>query len=333
MGRQRKGDHQLPPRVDRLPSGSYRWRPLVGKGRVIAKKDASMAEIWRVWEKLNQVDSKNSLAYLAEQYYKSRAFLSLKPRTQKDYRNECSKRPLIAFEGWDAREITAGDIGQYMSLRGEKHLRRANLELQWFKNVFGHAVFLGLLEAPHAALDIRPLRLTREEKEEKLEEERYVTDREYLRLLSVAYPAVQVAMELSYCMGIRQGDVLKLNFKDIESQIYIREGKTDQAYLKEVSPRLRKALEAAKKLPGHPFEGWVVRNTKGGRYTSSGFQTMFKKSKARLERHRDGLFTFHEIRHKAITDFKDGKKQTFSMHSDARMLNVYDHSLEVSPSH
>jgi integrase len=136
-------------------------------------------------------------------------------------------------------------------------------------------------------------------------------------------------MEISYCTGIRQGDLLKMSWKDIGETLYIEEGKTDREYLKTVSPRLKYALDQAKRLPGHPFGGWVIRNNSGNRYTAKGFQATWKKVKARSPVD----FRWHDIRHKAISDASTGKKQAFSMHRDAKMLGIYDHQLPVSPSH
>ena len=156
-------------------------------------------------------------------------------------------------------------------------------------------------------------------------------DEDYNSLLATVTAPVQVAMEVSYCTGIRQGDVLKLRWEDIGESIYVMEGKTDNEYYKKISPRLRAALELAKTLPGHAHGGWVVRSRTGQRYTRSGFGANFKRAKAKLPKAQQ--FTFHDIRHKAITEAERSKKQEFSMHRDARMLGVYDHELPESPSH
>ena len=345
MSRKRKtGGDTLPPRVYILPSGSYRYKPKRGPSEVIANKNATIDRVWAEYNKRTRSVEVNSLAYLAELYYESRAFKSLKPRTQHDYRKECSGHPILAFEGWDVSEITPGDIGEYIERRGKKALRRANLELQWFKNVLGHGVGLRGFFDVSAAKDIKPLRMSLEEKAAK--KKVYVTDYMYNRMLAKSrridpqyqgpgikkiWSPVAIAMEISYCTGIRQGDVLKLRWEDIDKSMYIEEGKTGREYLKAISPRLKLTLEAARSLDGHPFGGAVVRNKFGEHYTSDGFGSIFRAIKNNLPMHR--RFTFHDIRHKAITDFKNGDKLIFSMHSDAKMLGVYDHQIPHSPSH
>ena len=329
MGRRRKNGANLPPRVYRRSSGRYQFKPLHGKSEIIAHKHASLDEVWAEWKKRTQVDG-TSLAYYADRYYESNWFLALKPRTQNDYRKECSKVPLKAFKGWDASFITPADIHIVMQARGQKSIRRANLELTWFKNVFANAQRLGLVKVSPAK-DLLPLRLNQKQKAAQRAKKRHVSNEDYTALLATVTAPVQVAMEISYCTGIRQGDVLKLKWEDIGESMYVMEGKTDNEYYKKISPRLRAALELAKTLPGHAHGGWVVRSRTGQRYTRSGFGANFKRAKNKLPKAQQ--FTFHEIRHKAITEAERSKKQEFSMHSDARMLGVYDHELPESPSH
>ena len=329
MGRRRKNGANLPPRVYRRSSGRYQFKPLHGASEIIAHKHASLDEVWAEWKKRTQVDG-TSLAYYADRYYESNWFLALKPRTQNDYRKECSKVPLKAFKGWDASFITPADIHIVMQARGQKSIRRANLELTWFKNVFANAQRLGLVKVSPAK-DLLPLRLNQKQKAAQRAKKRHVSNEDYTALLATVTAPVQVAMEISYCTGIRQGDVLKLKWEDIGESMYVMEGKTDNEYYKKISPRLRAALELAKTLPGHAHGGWVVRSRTGQRYTRSGFGANFKRAKNKLPKAQQ--FTFHEIRHKAITEAERSKKQEFSMHSDARMLGVYDHELPESPSH
>lgn len=330
VGRKRKNGANLPPRVYRRSSGRYQFKPLHGASEIIAHKHATTQEVWDEWKKRTVVDG-TSLSYFAEEYYKSNWFMALKPRTQDDYRKECSKVPLNAFKGWDASFITPADIHKYMQARGQKSIRRANLELTWFKNVFANAQRLGLVKVSPAK-DLLPLRLNQKQKVAQRAKKRHVSNEDYTALLAVVTAPVQVAMEVSYCTGIRQGDVLKLKWEDVVGEsMYVMEGKTDNEFYKKISPRLRAALELAKTLPGHAHGGWVVRSRTGQRYTRSGFGANFKRAKAKLPKAQQ--FTFHDIRHKAITEAERSKKQEFSMHRDARMLGVYDHELPESPSH
>ena len=323
MRKRNARNQELPPRCEYLPSGSVRFRPQGAKPVIIGTKHNSLQEIRAEYERITTNLEINSLEYVAEEWYQSHNFQTLKPRTQHDYKEECSKRPIKAFKGWDVSQIEPSDINRYMQARGKESIRRANLELVWLRHVLSQAVASGYINA-NPCRDIKPLRQPHRERK------KYVTDYSYKGMYAVSNAATRVAMEISYCTGIRQGDVLKMKWSDIEKFVYIKEGKTDREYNKEISPRLLAALDAAKKLPGHPFGGWVVRNSKGGQYTSKGFQANWKRGKERMSEHRK--FTFHDIRKKAITD-SQGDKQVFSMHRDAKMLGVYDLEIPLSPSH
>jgi integrase len=288
---------------------------------MIGDKHTPASEVWLNYHRIIERSLINSLEMAWEDWQKSHNYGTLADRTKQDYK-DCSARPLKAFKGWDVSQIDPSDVYQYLQLRGKESLRRANYELTWMNHVLRQAVSEGYIPE-NPCRDIQPLRIKKARK-------RYVTDFDYRGMYAKATAPVRVAMEISYCTGIRQGDVLKMRWEDLGESMHVIEGKTGREYLKLLSPRLQAALELAKKLPGHQFGGWVVRTRTGGRYTSKGFQANWKRAKSKLPKHR--RFVFHEIRHKAITDAK-GDKLAFSMHSDAKMLGVYDHELPVSPSH
>ena len=321
MRRRSDKNKDLPPRCERLPSGSVRYRPLGGAAKVIAGKSATLPEIFQVYEKATSGIFKG-LEWLAAQWYESHDFSMLSKRTQADYRIECSKKPIQVFADYSVDQIQPGDIGQYLDWRVKQSVRRSNLELVWFRHVMAYGVHIGAL-ASNPCRDLKAFKQPQKRRTAP-------SDYDYKCMYAKAAPAVRVAMEIAYCTGLRQGDVLRLRWEDIEKSIKVKEGKTGREYFKEISPRLSKALEDAKKLPGQPFGGWVVRNNKGNQYTSNGFQANWKRARTKMSAHR--RFTFHSLRHKAITD-ATGNKQLFSMHKDARMLGVYDHELPISPSH
>lgn len=311
----------LPPNCRALPSGSIQFRKSGFTTAILGDKHTPLSEIWASYHRIIERSTINSLEMAWEDWQKSHNYSLLADRTKEDYR-DCSKRPLKAFKGWDVSQIEPPDINEYLQARGRESIRRANYELTWLTHVLRQAVASGYIPS-NPCRDIQPLRSPKKKR-------KYVSDYSYRCMYAKASPAVRVAMEISYCTGIRQGDVLKLRWEDISNTVYVEEGKTGREYNKLISPRLQAALEAAKRLPGQPFGGWVVRNKHGAQYTSKGFQANWKRAKGKLPEHRQ--FVFHQIRHKAITDAK-GDKLAFSMHADAKMLGVYDHELPTSPSH
>jgi len=330
MPRKRTKNVSLPPRVYRKPSGAYSYHPPSGGSRKIAGKKADLSEIWAAYNQLVRSSTNTSLEYFAERYYESHNYKTLRLRTQSDYR-ECGIRPIKAFEGFNCHQMQSMHIHNYLKRRLETSNRRTNMELTWFKNVFKNACAIGLYKNPNPTINIVPFRLTQEEKAAKKARKRLVSDEDYAAMYNVVPVVGKVAMEIAFCTGIRPGDVLSLRRENIAVDgLVIDENKTGHAYSKEISPRLRRALELSKEIPGQPFGGWIIRNLYGNQYTDDGWQANWKRWKTKLPRHQQ--FTFSEIRHKAITDVT-GDKQKFSMHRDARMIQVYNHERPTSPSH
>jgi integrase len=157
-----------------------------------------------------------------------------------------------------------------------------------------------------------------------------VSDKDYQAMYAAVPDVGKVAMEIAYCTGCRPGDVLKLRRQDINgNRLDIEESKTGSEYTKLMKPRLAAALELATTRPGQPFGGWVVRNENGQQYTATGWKANWRRWKAKLPASQQ--FTFQEIRIKAISEAK-GDKQAFSMHSNAKMLGIYDKTLRESPT-
>lgn len=343
MPRKRKKEDGLPLRCERLPSGSVRYKPKDAPGVIIADKHMTLPQIRQAYNDYIMSHTPTELRYFADRFYDSNAFESLSERSKADYR-ECEKKPIEYFKGSPAHLLGPEQINGYLKKRWKKAKRRTNLELLWFRRVYDNAISEGLYRRRNPTDSIKPFRLSREERKAQKAKRRHVSDEDYKAMQDVLEAAIAkkhwgalstwVAMEISFCTGCRQGDVLSMRWEDLRnsgSSIYVEENKTDNEYLKNVSPRLRKALERALKLRGHPFQGFVIHNTQGGQFTSKGFQSNWKRYKAKLPKHQQ--FTFHEIRHKAITEAEEDKKQLFSMHKDARMIGTYNHELAESPSH
>ncbi len=320
MPRKRASNEHLPERVYRLPSGSYRYISPDGQSHLLAKRGASLSDIE---EALKRVITKDeiSLEYFCDIYFASRRFRGLRPATQEAYRWN-SKMPIQAFKG-DASMILPANIGEYMDIRGEVHRVAANHELRFLRQVFQHAVRVGLMESDPTR-DIKPIAATREER--KQARRRYVTDEMYQTVYALCPAWGQVAMELAYCTGCRPADVISLRWDQIDSSILIEESKTGQVYAKELSARILTALNRLERKG--PY---VITNSLGRRYSSvrswrTSWRTWVKKAP------EDMQFQFYDLRRKAITDH-EGDKQGFSMHQSARMLGIYDLSVPESPSH
>ena len=169
--RTRTKDFDLPSRCDRLPSGSVRYRPLGGKPIILGTKHEPLADIWAHYKEIAERTNANTLSWVADQWYDTHNFKTLKPRTQSDYRDVCSKTPIKAFAGWDVSIIEPSDIGDYLNARAKQAVRRSNLELTWLDLVLGHAVCMGVIPE-NPCRDIKPMRDRRKKRQ-------YVSDFTY----------------------------------------------------------------------------------------------------------------------------------------------------------
>ena len=90
---------------------------------------------------------------------------------------------------------------------------------------------------------------------------------------------------------------------------------------------------------GKPPPNTLLCKRDGGKYEYDGVRSMFERAKEKLEKEL-GLsigaisYTFHAIKHTSITNFAGNKqdKQQFSGHKSLDVFNIYDHSIQTTPS-
>ena len=145
----------LPPNCRALPSGAIQFRKVGFTTQYIGDKHTPMSEVWANYHRIIERSNINSLGMCWEDWQKSHNYSTLSPRTQQDYQ-DCSKRPLKAFKGWDVSQIEPSDIYTYLQARGKESIRRANYELTWLNHVLRQAVSEGYI-ASNPCRDIQPL--------------------------------------------------------------------------------------------------------------------------------------------------------------------------------
>jgi len=317
--RNRKTHRHLPPRVYQRKSGSFEYHPPDGGSITIAKKGASMAEVFKAYEEAVVSNRNTSLKYLAERYHSSEQFKRLALVTQKDYL-QASEKPLLAFKDTVCPNLRAQHIRQYMDKRGQSSRFRANREMAWLSNVFNYAFERGLMPI-NPCTGVKPFP---EESRKK-----YVSDDAYNAMLNASPLVLQVAMEIAYCTGIRPTDALNLKWGNVQADgIHITTSKTKSDIIKEYTPRLKAALEAAKGIPGG-LNFYVIHTESGSRYTPSGFHSAWRRAMSNLP--KEDRFQFRDLRSKGVTDFK-GDKKKFSTHKTDAMVGRYTRKPTRSPS-
>jgi len=333
MARRRKAENEwLPERV--YPGKSaYEFRPdkhtcirlcpIDSPRRMVLKRHAEELARYSVIE--------NSFEHLTDLFMQSPAFADLSPRTQKDYRRY-NKTVQKVFGRMQADMIKPEHIRRYMDIRGQSTKVQANREHSFMSKVFSWAY-----ERGHVPTN--PCHKVRKFTEES--RTRYIEDWEYQAVFDSANTWVQAAMEISYCCGARQGDVLDLKHEQLlEEGIYIKQGKTNKAQIKRWSPRLRTAIKLLRQHTRVSNRTYLFVDEYGQRITGHKLRQWWRKARsdgeaAARENGHPGAsfdFTFHDIKAKSISDW-DGDKQQFSGHKTRAQVEVYDRKIPVVDTH
>jgi len=235
MPRARKNpeDNWMPPRVRRGKS-AYEFRTPEGGTVRLCNADLTKAQVWSAYENfINDTKVRTNFNALCEEFFTSGDFHELATETRKDYRKYGAKVTVV-FGKMKPDNIKPEHIRKYMDKRGVKSRVQANREKAFISRVFRWAYERGKVK-------MNPCQGVKQFKEKA--RTRYVTDREYEALLSVAHIPVKVAMELAYLCCARQGDILDLKKSQILREgIMIQQSKTAVHQIKAWTERLDKAV-------------------------------------------------------------------------------------------
>lgn len=179
-------------------------------------------------------------------------------------------------------------IAQFHDEKGRKAPVSANRSLEVIRHVFSLARRWGFV-------DLNPAKsLGRHEENAR---ERDVSLDEYLSVYELASPAYQVAMEISRLTGMRQGDILKLKWSEVTAEgVYNNANKNKRKLLYRMNRSLQFTLSEAKGILNGAISHYVIPSKKGGRFTSSGFQSGWQRLMRKAVATGIEHFTFHDIR-------------------------------------
>ncbi len=95
----------------------------------------------------------------------------------------------------------------------------------------------------------------------------------------------------------------------------------------EWTPRLRKVVKRAQRLPSQIASTYLIHNKYGQRVRDEAFKSAWQRSIAKAIK-KSGIerFTFHDLKRKGVSDFS-GDKLLASGHHSASMLRIYDVSI------
>lgn len=237
--------------------------------------------------------------WLVAKYFRSHEFASLAERTKSDYLRVA--KTLEGMDGVGLSKITPKSLFDLRDLIHEKRGQKmANYALALVSLVWSWGRPRGLtplLENPAQAVP----KVRRDKSRPRAN--RSWSDLEISSVLDASSGGVRIAVALGAYTGQRQGDVLSLTWDQIrEGHIYLTQRKTGATLHVPLHPNLVAILAEA-----GPFEGPVVKNNRGARFTSDGFRASFFKVIRKLqdiEAVRPGL-TFHGLRHTVATRLAD----------------------------
>lgn len=323
MGRKRTAGDRLPKYVY-LKRGWYIWRrDKLGQGAPIrlVKEGSSMSAIWAAWEAVQQDDSNNLSALLADYI----SFANVTDRTRKDYQSMA--RLISEQELADGRKLGEAHVDDpdirfwrlYLDKLSETPVA-ANRRMQLIKAAYAWAYQRGMVRENSPS----GITLYREKPRD-----RYVTDAEYDAVLALAqgwsktgrYPYLWIMMELAYLLRARRTEVCALQRKQIEGdRLSWMRAKGSKAEITIITPRLKAALNAGKALEAKVASPWIVHR-KGQQIKKNAFDSAWRRLMD--EALQSGLiadrFTFHDLKARGITDHA----QHYGGHKSGRQAQDY----------
>lgn len=330
--RKDKRDKWLPDRVYRGRS-AYEWHPKGGGAVKLCPLTSSRSDVWKSYEQ--SVEDRGArprltVSDLAKDYFKSRRFLHLAPRTQTDY-EDCWSMLKKVFEHVDAHKVLQKHVRAYMDERANTAPVRANREKTTLKNIYSHAFEYSVVKS-------NPCEGVRNFTEKG--RDYYIEDSEYNGFYDESPEIIQLFMELSYLNATRGQDVRLIRIPDLRDiGIYIQQQKTGKKQIKEWTERLQQVVDRAmarrsKILTKIKVESpYLLPSRTGNPYTASGLKTIWAKNRVVIEEKigRRIEFTYHDIKAKGISDY-EGDKQKFSGHKSFKQMQDYDRKTQVVSS-
>ena len=233
--------------------------------------------------------------------YEAECVPELEPRTQRDYRSILGVLR-HHFGHLEPQAVRPKHVAEFINVKkGRIHRNRMVTILSTvFKKAMGRWCLDLDLTNPCTVIERWPTR----------PRDRYVTDAEFWAVHAMACPQVQIAMELALLLGQRQGDIVGLTWKQVDTvgldraawAICVDQGKTGKKLAIGVSEAVEKVLIRARGLsPQFPHE-YVIRTREGKRYTPDGFRALWQRTMRKYAKSGASRYHFHDIRAKSISD-------------------------------
>lgn len=231
-----------------------------------------------------------------------------------------------AFAKMRPEDVRPSHVWQYLhKFRGKESPVRANREVALLSTLFNRAMGAGIV-------DRNPCQGV--QRNDETPRERLVTDKELRDFCKFAYrysdagKRAALAAAIAYLTGKAQGQILKLSKSQLSPEgIAFAKRKRGAATLVGWSRRLDRYVKAAIAMECDITPMFVIHNSKGTPYTSTGFKSIWQRLMADWVAKGHERFTFHDLRAKAVTDMSDQGRKASELtghRTEAIVAGVYD---------
>ena len=298
---------------------------------------------WKMWKALDDFQNqrkKTTLQDLWDAYSDSAEYKVTSPDNQTNRTYEIA--PLIRhFKQRPVDAIKLEDVTKYIRKREKEAPSMALNERKFLQQLCNFGAQLGMCEQKIT----NSIKVVEGKKKQKV-----ILDWHFERLLQHASPIGGLYMVGAFLFAARMQDLRAMRPEQLgPTGVMIQQLKTGVTQNKEWNDDVEAwAIEATKRYEGikqrlaeqgKPPPNTLLCKTDGGIYGYQAVRSMFKRAKEKLEKEL-GLsigtisYTFHAIKHTSITNFVGNKedKQQFSGHKSRDVLNMYDHSIQTTPS-
>lgn len=257
---------------------NHKWHPL-GK---------SLGQMYRKLAELSiDAPAQNTVNHMIQGYLRD-VLPKKSPSTIRNYERYFKKYWGPALGHMIAEKVRPMHIAAVHDKIGENHPTEANRAMSAVSRLFAYGLKKGFV-------DKRPT--TGLSRHTESPRNRDISLDEYLAVYVLASPTYQVAMELSRLTGMRQGDILALRWSDTaQDGIFNHASKNNRKLIYRMNDSLAFTLKEARGLLDGAISHYVIPSRKGGRFTSSGFQTGWQRLMRISQAKGIERFTFHDIR-------------------------------------
>ncbi len=314
MGRRRKNNHHLPPRMC-LRHGAYYYRPRVNGKQLCIHLSRNYGEALAKWAELEGREGENNgrVSGMIDRFMLTE-LPGYGEKTQEDYRRWCGDLRAVfgdtAMDGVKPHHITA-------YIRKATHKVQANRQISLLSRMYSVAM------NDWAWIHINPC--IGAEKYKEPPRNRYITDTEMQALRTTATDHMRALIDVAYLTASRKSDLLKIMEGDIRDDgLHVRQQKTGKYQIFNWSPALREAVERAREHRRPKKALYLFCTRTGAPHSESGFNSMWRRVKIKA-----GLLDlhFHDLRAKSVTDAKNARGRDFAQalagHASGEMTERY----------